>query len=414
MVYIFIYSVIHIKCDFSKLKLICNDDQLILVGSAHCLKELSEKNKTAFDAIHSISRNFQRTNDAELENIIAPYVKKFGAQQIRLLTNEDSAQLGCGRLREIYGIPGHGVHHLEPFVHKVISKNRLGSCVKLPKFVAFNKNSYAKDKDTYLNSLVGELGFPMFVKPVDLVSSLETHRVDDLSALRQLADWILTHAYEFEVDEYIEGDLFHCDVMIIRGEMQFFMVGKCSFPLAQFFEGKPVGSIPTDDPDEFNQLKHLCDIVCKKLQSHDGAYHLEFFLEKKSKEFVFLEIGARTGGALIAKMYEKLFSINIEEVNYLIQMQLLDQINVQPANIFVGFLNFPLTKGTVTAINKPAVDIAHEFIQYVNTGDELTQAKNLLDISCSIIFWDDNYQKIAQSFEILKQMHPLRICDKNG
>lgn len=410
MVYIFIYSVIYIKCDFSKIKLICKNDQLILIGSSYCLKELTPNNKNAFDAIHPISRDFQRVNDIELEKLIQPYVEKHGAEQIRLLTNEDSAQLGCARLREIYGIPGNGVSHLLPFVHKVISKNRLGNSVKLPKFVAFNKNNYEGDKNSYLNSIIDELGFPMFVKPVDLVSSLETHRVNDLKSLKQLAKKMFAHSYEFEIDEFIEGDLFHCDVMIIGGEIQFFMVGKCSFPLARFFEGKPVGSIPTNNKSEFDRLKVLCNTVCKKLNSHDGAYHLEAFLDKKSREFIFLEIGARTGGALIAKVYEKLFGINVEEVNYLIQMGLLHQINVRSSNLFVGFLNFPFIKGTVTEINKPVVDIDHEFIEYVKIGDVLNQANSLLDLSCSIIFWDASYQKVEHTFELLKKLQPIRNC----
>ena len=407
MNYIFVYSVIYIKSDFSKLKEKNPGDAFFLIGSEYCLSRLDDKNRDSFEEIHCISRDFHQIDDDEMERIIKQYVERFGAQGIRLLTNEDSAQIGCARLREIYGIPGSTVHQLLPFVHKVISKKRLGRSVRLPDYTVFDKKCYAKNKYDYLNSLEKRIGFPMFIKPVDLVSSIETHRINNLKELSFVAERISAHEYEFEIDEFIDGDLFHRDAMVIDGEIVFFMVGKCSFPLARFFEGKPVGSIPTNNADHFQQLQKLCEIVLKKLKSHDGAYHMEAFLEYKSQEFIFLEIGARTGGALITRVYEKIFGINIEEINYLIQMERIRDVPYRKSKYIAGFLNFPFIKGTIKNIKKPSIDIANEFIKFVRPGDELEQAKNLLDVSCSIIFWDKSYSKVEQAFELLKNFAPL-------
>lgn len=409
MVYLFLYNVIYIKSDFKKLKELSNA-KLILIGSPYCLKHLNVENRLNFETIHQISRDFHQTDYDEIHNIVTQYVENYGAQDIRLFTNEDSAQIVCAQLREKFSIPGLHVDRIIPFVNKVISKNRLGDVVRMPRFTPFDKKAYLNDKEAYLNTVIGKIGgFPMFAKPIDLVSSVETHFIPDLKALQKVADRAINHSYEFEIDEFIEGDLFHCDAMIIDGEVKFFMIGKCSFALARFFEGKPVGSIPIINKKMFDELQAFCEKVFKKLDSPDGAYHMEAFLNKKDQQFVFLEIGARTGGALISRVYKKVFDINIEEVNYLIQMGLIKEVKTATPTVFAGFLNFPTIKGTCLDIIKPPMNIQSEFIEFVSPNEEMRQAENLLDIACSIIFWDESYEKVESEFEFLKNYNPLKV-----
>jgi hypothetical protein len=382
---------------------------MILIASPYCLNELSVTNRCCFDEIHQISRDFHETDYHEIQEIIFFYIEKYGASNIRLLTNEDSAQLTYGRLREKYGIPGPKFDALLPFVNKVVCKERIKHTVKIPKFVHFDKQLYSNRTVLYLEELEAFLGFPMFAKPIDLVSSVETHFIPDMQHLKKIADRIFSHPYEFEIDEFIEGDLFHCDALIVDESVQFFMAGQCSFALSRFFEGKPVGSIPVEDESRLESLKNFSLKVFSALKCHSGAYHLEAFLEKKSGELIFLELGARTGGALITKVYERLFSLNIEEANYKIQMELTKKITFQPRYLSCGFLNFPKMNGVVTEIRKPSLNIESEFIEFVSRGEELAQAKNLLDISCSILFWDTSPSKVKEAFDFLKNYHPITL-----
>ncbi|HAT3863334.1 TPA: hypothetical protein JAN60_07505 [Legionella pneumophila] len=413
MIDIFIYNVVYIKCDFSKIRS-SESQKLILIASPYCLNELSDENRACFDEIHPISRDFQQVDLDEIEKIVLQYLQEYGPENIRLLSNEDSTLLVCGHLREKYGISGHRAETLLPFVNKVVSKDRLKNVVRMPKYIQFDKQAYLENKDAYLQSLENNLGFPMFAKPVDLVSSIETHRIPDMDTLIHVLERIVVHDYDFEIDEFIDGELFHCDAMIIDGVMHFFMIGKCSFALSRFFEGKPVGSIPIVDQQMFNELKQFSQKVFDKLSCPSGAYHLEAFLDNKTGDFVFLEVGARTGGALITKVYEKLFNLNIEETNYLIQMGELKEINVTQKDIYAGFLNFPKIKGSLQSIVKPSLDIDSEFIEFVKPDDQLEQAANLLDISCSIIFWDECYDKIYNTFEYLKNYKPLLLQQESA
>ncbi len=410
MNYIFLYNVIYIKSDFLKLKKLALNARFILIGSRYCLEKLSDNNKNSFDNVHQISRDFHEINYNEVEQIIKQYIDQYGADNIRILTNEDSTQLVCAKLREIYHIVGHHTDILLPFVNKVVSKNLIkkSNLINLPKFTQFDKLSYDKHRYIYLNSIIDNLGgFPLFAKPIDLVSSVETCRIDSFNDLEKFANHALSHNYNFEIDEFIDGELFHCDAMIINNVVEFFMVGKCSFALARFFEGKPVGSIPIIDTELFAKIKDFSNEIFKILNCPNGAYHLELFLQRNTNELVFLEIAARTGGALITNVYEKVFGINIEEINYLIQMELIDKLIINKQNIYAGFLNFPYTEGTVQKINKPHVTINHEFIEFSKPNDKLAQAKNLLDISCSIIFWDKDYNLVSKHFDTLKNYQPL-------
>jgi hypothetical protein len=409
-IYIFLYNVIQIKSDFVKLKQAIGDGKFILIASDYCINALSPENHACFDAVYNeVPRNFHHIDYDVVEKIVDLYVKEYGSENIKLMTNEDSTHLVCAELREKYNIPGNNKDTLLPFVNKVVSKTRLDNVVKQPKFMQFDKEDYKANKVRYLNVLIEFLGFPMFAKPIDLVSSVETHFIGDLESLQQMAERIMLHPYDFEIDEYIDGDLFHCDAMIINGEVKFFMVGKCSFALARFFEGKPVGSIPINNEIKFNELEQFCKKVFNKLCCPDGAYHMEAFLEYKTDEFIFLEISARTGGALITRVYEKLFDLNIEETNYLIQLGLIDNVRVNKKDVYAGFLNFPTIKGYVDKIEAPELNITNEFIRFVEKGNFLKQAENLLDISCSVIFWDKSYQKVESTFEYLKNFAPLVV-----
>lgn len=262
---------VYIKCDFTKLRH-SDDEVFVLIGSAYCLQELTYKNRCCFNAIHEISRDFQQVDTEEVDEIISHYIQKYGAKNIRFYTNEDSTQLVCASLCEKYDIPGQSIEALLPFVNKIISKEKLEHAVRMPKFIKFDKKDYMSNANYYLNTLVENLGFPMFAKPIDLVSSIETHKINDLDSLKRICDRIITLPYDFEIDEFIEGDLFHCDAMIIDDKIEFFMVGKCSYALSRFFEGKPVGSIPIADSDLFRKLKSFCEVVFKKLNCHSGAY----------------------------------------------------------------------------------------------------------------------------------------------
>lgn len=104
MIYNFVYNIIDIKLDFSRLKRKFKNQEFVLIASSDVLKNLTTKNYYCVEDIHNISRNFHSVDYDSLNGIIQSYVEKYKAQNIKLLTNEDSAQINCAKLRGLYNL----------------------------------------------------------------------------------------------------------------------------------------------------------------------------------------------------------------------------------------------------------------------------------------------------------------------
>ncbi len=130
----------------------------------------------------------------------------------------------------------------------------------------------------------------MFTKPVDSAGSFGTQKIFSTA---ELAKWAGQHhkSTNFEIDEYIEGKLYHSDIIVKDDNINNVFISKYSVPNADFIEGKALGSYTLDRKS--NQYKKLNAFTLKVLKSFaplpSGLFHLEFF-EKDTGDLVFLEI----------------------------------------------------------------------------------------------------------------------------
>ncbi|WED43700.1 ATP-grasp domain-containing protein [Legionella cardiaca] len=408
-VYVFLYNVVAIKSNLSHLKG-DSDCQFILIGSEYCLNHLSDENKSLFNEIYRLNnRSFHQINSDEVELILLDILNRFNPQDIRLLSNEDSTQLVCALLREKYSIPGYQSSQVLPYVNKVVSKHKLARKVRIPHFISFDKNAYKSNNEAYLNTVVNKIGFPMFIKPIDLVSSIDTYHVTDMANLRKVLKIISQKSWDFEIDEFIEGDLYHCDAILRENTIEFFMAGKYAWPLAKFSKGSPMGSFPINDASLFSELKEFTDNVLNALGTFSSAFHIEVFKSKKSGELIFLEAAARTPGAGVPDMYKIIYGKHLEELHYQVQMHPERKLNVEHSETYAGWITFPKIKGTLVGIKQPNIPINNTLSSFVKMGDKLEQAVSLLDSSCSIVFWDECYHKAKETFEYLRFYEPLIV-----
>ncbi|KTD52998.1 ATP-grasp domain-containing protein [Legionella quateirensis] len=407
-VYLFLYNVVAIKATLSQIAYDA-DSQFILIGSEYCLDKLSETNKSFFHKTHQVTRNFHQIDFHEVETILLSYLKDHEAGSIRLLTNEDSTQLVCAQLREKYRIPGSTTEQVLPYVNKAVSKNKLLGHIKSPEFVLFDKQAYQENNERYIQSVIDQIGFPMFIKPVDLVSSIGTYYIPDELTFRKVLECIHQEPWTFEIDQFIDGDLFHCDAVVHDNDIEFFMAGRYANPLAKFSKGSPMGSIPVKDESLFEDLKAFSHSILKCLGMFSSAFHIEIFQDKKTGELIFLEAAARTPGALVPEMYEMMFDQNLEKLHYVAQMNSIRVLGIHPTPYHAGWITFPQIKGTLVDINKPQINIKNNTTYFVTSGETLKQANSLLDSSCSVVFWDESYQNIENTFEFLKHHQLLKF-----
>lgn len=404
--YIFIYNVVPIKANLSELQYE-KEAEFILIGSNFCIEKLSIQNKNFFHHIHSIERNFHQIDFEKVDSILSTYLKKFNPQEIMLLTNEDSTQIVSARLREKYGIPGVTESLIAPFVNKEISKNKLLGKIRTPKFLLLNKEQYRENPLVYKEHLIESIGFPMFLKPIDLVSSIGTFAIFDEETLDKALNFAHQAEWDFELDEFIDGDLFHCDFIVQNGKICLFMAGKYAHGLAEFSKGKPMGSIPVSDKELFFTLKKFSEAALSSLGFFPSAFHLEVFQDRQSKELIFLEAAARTPGALVPEMYEKILNKHIEQMHYQVQIGKETISTTKEICKHAGWITYPKQPGILDKILTPKIDIEHQVFSFVSKGEDLEKAESLLDSAYSVIFWDESPAKIAVAFESLKAHNPL-------
>lgn len=405
-VYIFLYNVVAIKAHLDQLSFE-KGSKKVFIGSDYAIDKLSDENRFLFDDIYSITRNFHQVIFDEVEFILKKYLDICDPEDIYLLSNEDSTQLTCARLREKYNIPGYDVAQLTTYVNKDVSKDRLAGNIRIPKFMLFDKKKFLTNPHTYIENVVRKIGLPIFIKPIDLVSSMGTYHIKKVSDLEKILNDISQQPWQFEIDEFIDGDLYHCDLIVFNDEISFFSVGAYANPLAQFSKGYPMGSIPVIDKELNIRLLEFCKKTLSYLGSMSSAFHIEVFKEKMSGDFVFLEAAARTPGALVPEMYEIIYETHLELMHY--QVQLEDNINFikSEKTVFAGWITYPKIYGEVLDIDYPKLNLQHQFMALVHAGEHLNQAETLLDSACSIVFWGENYEEITNTFKELKAFHPL-------
>ncbi len=406
-VYVFIYNVVAIKANFLELPFE-NNSKFILIASNFCINKLTQENKQFFDAIHQIHRNFHTPDAHRIEAIISDLIDHYDSNNIVLLSNEDSTQIICATLRAKYQLNGNRINEVLPYVNKYVSKLKLNGQLKTPLFTLFDKEQYKKKLQYYTNKLIMEIGFPMFIKPIDLVSSIGTYEVRDANTLFQVLESISNSPWEFEIDEYIDGDLFHCDFIIVDNQVKFFAACHYANPLAQFSKGSPMGSIPVNDSKLFNELYEFSSEVLKLLGTFSSAFHVEVFKDNKTGLLIFLEAAARTPGALVPEMYEISHGVNLEQMHFLTKLSPdLIQTSKQPSTT-AGWITYPKTEGIIQDICFPEITIKHKNITHIQKGDKLTQAKCLLDSACSVLFWDSSHERLNETFDRLKASSPVK------
>jgi hypothetical protein len=379
----------------------------ILFASNFVLDQLSESNKNFFSEIHVITRDMKQPNPQEITPFIADYVNRYGSDNIRLLTNEDSTQILCANLRQCYGIPGWGRDFIMPYVSKIESKKQLSGLVTMPRYQSFDKLQFLENPEAYILKIAQYIGFPAFIKPIDLVSSLGTYKVNNEEEVFNVLSSIANCKHSYEIDEFIDGDVLHADVVLDHGVIKFFGVGRNNTPLSLFQHGVPAGSLPELENSFIHKAREFSEEILTKLQANHGVFHLEFFHDDLHDQLIFLEIAARMGGSHIADVYQKMYGFHLEDVCLALQADINQDFEVKNSQVTAAFINYPKKKCNVIEFKEPLIDSSFTLIKRVSIGDNLSHTESLLDSCASIILWNTSYSELKKDFYELIKFDPL-------
>jgi len=162
--------------------------------------------------------------------------------------------------------------------------------------------------------------------------SQDVYVVDSLRDAEVLVGGLDLAAASFEVEEYIEGKMYHCDAVVQDGEVTFAAVSEYLSKPGDYTPGGMGGSVLLH-PAEVLAVRttELNARVLRALGLREGVTHLEVF-HTPEDELVFCEVAARPAGGGIDRIIERSYGINVLEASLRLQagLELTVDLAAQP------------------------------------------------------------------------------------
>ncbi|WP_460132629.1 ATP-grasp domain-containing protein [Pseudomonas sp. S1_E04] len=195
----------------------------------------------------------------------------------------------AAEMRLKYGIPGMLPDTAINFRSKVRMKEVLSEAgIPVPRFI-----------DAHAYDQIGWTGRTI-IKPKDGSASrgvIDFASVD--AAVEHLTHLDPSTLSQLEVEEFIEGQIWHVDGYLHDGEVVVAGTSRYFGTCLEFMDGRPFGSIQCDN----SELESLAIRCVKALGGVTLTFHLEAI--ESSRGFIFLEVAARAGGGYIVEMLER-------------------------------------------------------------------------------------------------------------
>jgi hypothetical protein len=201
------------------------------------------------------------------------------------------------RVRAALGVPGDREEDIRPWRDKVVMKSAVAAAgLRVPRFM-----SLAEALDA------GPEGLPWsggtVLKPLDGAAALNVHTYPTadaaLAAVRAAGVPEGAGLDGFEVEEFVTGPIIHVDGMLIDGKPVAIQASRYVGTCLGFAEGAPLGSVQIELTPELSRWTEECLAAVSITTS---LFHLEGI--ETPDGLVFLEVGARFGGADVVDTFE--------------------------------------------------------------------------------------------------------------
>lgn len=398
-----------IRSSLRHLRALTGGADLWLIGSPHFLPRVSSELSACFDRV---LEQADFSTAALAERMEAELGDRRPAR-IRFLTDDESAELVCCELQDHFGQPTYSTEQVLPFVNKLASKRALaGTGIRLPKHMLWDKQKFATERVKYCHEVAELTGFPMIVKPIDRAASMDVSRLENMTDLYRWANWCSSpkDRNTYEVDEFIDGELYHCDSLIQDGKVIWSNACRNLNPCLQFSAGLSIGAftLPHDDPDAM-AVRAMNARVLAALSPPDGATHMECF-RLAGGELVFLEISARPPGGDMVGIYRYCVGIDLGTAHFVLRAHEPYRLEVAESTRFGGWAIHPCRPGRITSVRIPPLRSEHDIKLSVAVGDVIeTHSQNIVDRPAAE-FWlySEEFERVAEDCRTISQ---LQLCE---
>lgn len=229
-------------------------------------------------------------------------------------------------IRNHLGLPGPSLTRTEQVRDKVLMKEALAnSSLRTPMFVSEPpaEGPLPWSGRTVLKPRQGASSEGVTIHPTARQA---------LAAYSALPDRV-----DYQLEEYVEGELLHADGLVKDGELIQLVVSRYLNKPVDFLTGSPLGShqLPADERHwEFTAQ------AVSEVGIEEGCLHLEFF-ETQNGELVFLEIANRLGGAGVVDAHLRHSGVHLPSDEIAIRLGLPRPEPKRATGRFHGWLLFP-------------------------------------------------------------------------
>ena len=297
-------------------------------------------------------------------------------------------------IRMGYSIPGMDVEASNKFRNKIIMKKCIEEAgILAPKAsTVTNIEDILKFYDSYGKSIV---------KPIDGMGTKNTFVINNMEDISDLTNEI-KDLQNYEVEQFITGDMYHCDSVIVDGEIKLCSVSRYLNSTMDFSKDGYLASVMIDDEVLKSRIEDFNAKVIKAMDYSNGVTHLEVFLSNDN--LVFCEIAARPGGAGVIPSVKHVFGIDILEA--LINTQLGKEIQFPKVQeTYAGWLVIHKKEGIVSEISK-VDDFNFPWVLYKNInakrGDIIKNADNSVSSVADFTISGSSEAELIKKIKMIK------------
>jgi biotin carboxylase len=221
----------------------------------------------------------------------------------RVIALSEYDLLAAGRVREALGLPGPHEADVLPTRDKVAMKAAVARAgLRVPRFLSLT--AALAERAAAAQPTGGEAAAPWagrtVLKPRAGASS------EGVQTFATVADALefssrepgLTAA-DYEIEEFVDGPILHIDGLVADGEEVAIVASRYVGTCLGYAQGQPLGSVQIDTTASMTDWTLRC---LRAVGISTGPFHLEAIEARNG--LVFLEVGARFGGADIVDTFE--------------------------------------------------------------------------------------------------------------
>ena len=341
--------------------------------------------------------------------LIERIVRDPGTGQVTLHSFDERNLLLAADLRAKFDLPGLRRDDVLPFRDKILMKDRLVAAgMAVPRFGRYDDVAAAADRPGYFGKLIGEVGQPFILKPVDGNSADGVYKIESFDDFADVPD-DLGRPYQYEA--FIDGTIYSVNIVSRDRRSVFAGVTEYLNNSTAVREGRVNADINLIETDpRVPRMISFAERALDALGWPDGASHLELFLTA-ADELIFLEVAARFKGLAGVAAMQRHYGVALVNLALEIEAGLVSRPYADE-QVYCFDAVVPKKHGVIERLIEPDIESQFSMTWKVREGQVLRQGESLGDNGGVFLVWNTDYDVLYRDFEKLSDYQPIEYSEE--